>query len=69
MGKLAPEELEAEVSKAARLAVASIEDEPTLIAAARAERYQEKLKVRQAREKHLALAMLERPSGGRKGKR
>jgi N6-adenosine-specific RNA methylase IME4 len=61
MGKLTPEELEAEVAKAARLAVASVEDRSAVIAEARAERHQEKRATRVSREQALAGKIIALP--------
>jgi N6-adenosine-specific RNA methylase IME4 len=60
-GKLSPEELEAHVAKAARLAVASVEDRSAVIAEARAARHQEKRQVREKREQVLANRIIALP--------
>jgi N6-adenosine-specific RNA methylase IME4 len=57
LAAMSEEEFEASIAKAIRYAVASAEGASAVISIARTEQYEKKLKIRQAREKRLALEM------------
>ena len=57
LAAMSEEQFEETVAKAVQYAVAAAEGASAVIAAARAEQYEKKLKIRQAREKKLALEM------------